>query len=207
MGMTATEKWIKILPRGRILEEDVERIKKLVYLCRRKRWQNRTMQIVVPLFGKRRSTVEGKDGTAMDENVKQECIRRLGVLRKQGLLTDIDVVAKFEQGELCVSEAQRIMGETVGIIFPVSSKPLYQKALSDMYYDEAILYFLMAQNTTLGMMLTALFVSAHQDEWEMEQQALEAKEPCAYIYNYDTMDTECGFIRYDLFNGGPIRIA
>lgn len=145
-------------------------------------------------------------------SVKEECKQRLEILKQQGLITDMDVVGLFENDRLCISEANMMLGQPCGIIFELSDKSEYnnvfkEKITSSLNKSGATPYFLMAQNTSLGLLVSVLYVSEYVEQWEMERDDLENQNPCAYVYNIDEGFCEVSYIRYKMLNGGPIRIA
>ncbi len=142
------------------------------------------------------------------DKIVAEGVRRLEILKSQGLMTDIDVVKMYENDELCVSEANSVFGEVCGVIIPVKNKPKYKGVMED---GELSLYgtpyFAIAQNTSFGLMLSVLYISSDESQWPCEREYLSEKAPYAYVYNFDEDFGEIGSIYYDMFNGGPIRVG
>lgn len=145
----------------------------------------------------------------MKNAVKKECLARIEILKEQGLMTDLDVTGLFEKGELCVSEANVVLGYPCGVIMPLSQKKSYGDAIRKNLIPliHGTPYFAMAQNTSYGIMLSVLCVSNNEDAWETERENLENKEPLAFVYNFDDDFEDVGYIVYEMFNGGPIRTA
>lgn len=142
-------------------------------------------------------------------DVKKECLERINILKEQGLLTDIDVLKMFENENIvCISEANQLFGEIIGIVMPSTQKKMYQTALANMKNDmpKTTPYFGMAQNTSFGMMVSLLYVGSSPSTWEEERNNLKSKLCYAYVYNVDDEYGEIGSIEYDMFMGGPIRI-
>ncbi len=145
----------------------------------------------------------------MEEKIKKECIDRIEMLIDQGVLTDIDILGLFEKGELCVSEANMLFGSPCGVIFNLKDKKRYYEIFKNKVENEIYgkAYFIMVQNTSFGMMMSVLYVPNFEEDWELNKADLEERSPYAYIYNFDEDYGEAGYIRYDIFNGGPIRTA
>ena len=131
------------------------------------------------------------------------------MLINKGVLTDIDIVGLFKKGELCVSEANMVLGMPCGVIFDLKSKKKYYEIYKNNIKNsiDGEPYFIMAQNTSYGLLLSVLYVSKYTQEWQMDGDSLNSGNPLAYIYNVDEDFGEVGYIRFDIFNGGPIRTA
>ena len=146
-------------------------------------------------------------------NVKtNECIKRLEILKAQGLLTDIDIIKIFEKGSMCISEPNMVLGQPCGVIFDIESKPKYKKIFNEeikprLQRLNAVPYFGIVQNTSFGLMFMVFYVSESESNWETERDELRDKSICAYVYNIDESFGEVGYIDYGMFNGGPIRTA
>lgn len=142
-------------------------------------------------------------------DAKKECLDRISILKEQGLITDLDVSKLFkDEGIVCISEANILMGNVIGIVIPSTQKKMYQIALAKMKKDhpKAIPYFGMAQNTSLGMLVSFLYIGSDSKGWNDERNDLKNKQCYAYVYNVDGEYGEIGSIAYDFFMGGPIRI-
>lgn len=59
-------------------------------------------------------------------------------------------------------------------------------------------YHCIRSYTEIGMMLSCLYVSSSEEEWEMERADLEGNRPIAYVYN-------AGFPEFSEFGGIGIR--
>ncbi len=51
-----------------------------------------------------------------------------------------------------------------------------------------LVYMVVRSYTEIGKMDAFLYVSDHQEEWEMDRQDLLDGEPLAYVYNHDMPD-------------------
>lgn len=145
----------------------------------------------------------------MSKSFDEECITRLNMLIDQGVLTDINILKLFEKGELCVSEANMILGEPCGVILNLKEKSKYYEIFKNKVEGDinGKPYFIMVQNTSFGLLMSVLFVSVYAEEWEMDRESLAEHEPLAFVYNINEKFGEVGYIKYDIFNGGPIRTA
>lgn len=145
----------------------------------------------------------------MDHRIKRECLDRIEFLKEQGLLTDLNVTELFEEGKLCISEANMVFGQPCGVVHVLKNKPVYQKVVDKNFEIKHIAtpYFAMAQNTSFGLMISILYVSHYPEQWENERRMLKEQKPFAFVYNIDEDYGEVGPIIYQIINGGPIRTA
>lgn len=69
-----------------------------------------------------------------------------------------------------------------------------------------LVYHCIRSHTEMGMMLSCLYVSSSEEEWEMERVDLERNRPLAYVYNADFPEfSEFGSIGIKQQFGGVIR--
>lgn len=69
-------------------------------------------------------------------------------------------------------------------------------------------YHLIWTDTTIGNMLSILYVSDQPEEWDMDMDDCKYMTPCAYVMNLsDPICSEFGSIGVQLMSGGLIRIA
>ena len=67
-------------------------------------------------------------------------------------------------------------------------------------------YHCIRSYTQMGILLSCLYVSSSEEEWEMERADLEGNRPLAYVYNADFPEfSEFGGIRIKQQFGGVIR--
>ena len=142
--------------------------------------------------------------------MNDKIILRIEILEEEGMLTDLNVKELLEKGELCVSELTVIF-EVVGVILPIKSKSIYNKTYVDSKNAFKSLmihpYFALAQNTSLGLLVSFLYVSEYEEEWEYERECLRNHRPLAWVYNIDDETGEIGAIHYKMFSGGPGRLG
>lgn len=143
-----------------------------------------------------------------------ECVERLEILKKQGLETDINIVEVFKKGSICISEPNMVFGMPCGVIFNIENKPYYKQIFEDtiihemkLIYKDITPYFGIVQNTSFGLLFSVFYVSHDEQEWEQERYELENKDLCVYVFNIDDSYGEFGYIKYEMFTGGPIRTA
>jgi len=69
-------------------------------------------------------------------------------------------------------------------------------------------YHVIDSRTSIGRMLSYLYVSSNEEEWELDRQDLKDGYPFVYVENVDNeILSEFGNIGIELRNGGVIRIA
>ena len=70
----------------------------------------------------------------------------------------------------------------------------------------AIVYHVIRSNTTIGEMYSLLYISKHEEEWEMDREDLSAGQVFAYVINKTIPDfSEYGTIGIKPFIGGVVR--
>lgn len=145
----------------------------------------------------------------MNTEIREEIANRIDILIEQGLLTDLDVKQMAMDGKLCVSCPMTLFGDLIGIVNPSDINPSIEeklnKGINDMDYLNVIPYFSMLMDTPYGELLTILYIDPDKETWEMEKSQLKEKNPCAFVYNLTDEQGEVGFIKYEMFSGGPIR--
>lgn len=71
-----------------------------------------------------------------------------------------------------------------------------------------MVYHVIQNDSTIGRMLTFLYVSNSPEEWTMEHEDLKAGTPMAYVVNIDNdIYSEFGSVRIQNYLGGLIRIG
>lgn len=147
----------------------------------------------------------------MEKKIKKEIEKRLAILKKQGMQTDLDLLEIITTDGGCISSAENVMGYTVGILDTVTVDShiheIWDKAVSKISLLGATAYLGMYMNTTMGELLTVLYISDSESEWKLQREELKRKNTCALVYNVSEKYSEFGYIEYDMYNGGPIRIG
>lgn len=109
------------------------------------------------------------------------------------------VITRFRrQGEVLKSEV-------AGILYDLNDEE--KKAVADWEEESGgIVYAAILNNMVFGRCLSLLYVSAEEEEWELEREDLEEKVPLAYVANLDAPDcSELGSIGIASVNGGLAR--
>lgn len=71
---------------------------------------------------------------------------------------------------------------------------------------KCLVYHVIQNHMTIGQMLTFLYVSNVEEEWEMERNDLEVGLPIAYVVNVDhDICSEFGTVRIQKHLGGLLR--
>ena len=84
-----------------------------------------------------------------------------------------------------------------------------QKARVKQFEDESggFVYHVIQNYTDFGEMLSFLFVSKYEDEWERDRAELKERLPFVYVANVsDEMCSEYGCIQIKPYMGGVLRI-
>lgn len=109
------------------------------------------------------------------------------------------VITKFrKQGTVLKSE-------TAGILYDLNDEE--KKAVADWEEESGgIVYAAILSNMVFGRCLALLYVSAEDEEWELDREDLEGRVPLAYVANLDAPDcSELGSIGIAPANGGLVR--
>ena len=70
-----------------------------------------------------------------------------------------------------------------------------------------LVYHCIRSHTEMGMMLSCLYVSSSEEEWEMERADLKEDRPIAYVYNASSPElSEFGSIEICPLFGGVFRV-
>lgn len=109
------------------------------------------------------------------------------------------VITKFrKQGTVLKSE-------TAGILYDLNDEE--KKAVTDWEEESGgIVYAVILSNMVFGRCLALLYVSAEEEEWELDREDLEGRVPLAYVANLDAPDcSELESIGITSANGGLVR--
>lgn len=127
---------------------------------------------------------------------KQEAIQRMKMLNLH-----INVLREFEK------EDRLNISEYGGFLYWLNSE---QQAIVDEFEAEwnTLVYHVIHSYTSIGEMLTLLYVSNYPEEWEYDRQDLAEGYPLAYVKNLDDPYlSEIGSVGIECRIGGLIRTA
>lgn len=128
---------------------------------------------------------------------KEEAIKRMKVL---GVFNE--TIRQFQKEDL-VSYSEPPMGANYWLD---EEQQKLVKAFEKEY--NALVYFVIRSYTQFGKLDSFLYVSDHEEEWEMDNEDLEDGYALAYVHNYDMEDfSEFGSIGVQERFGGLIRTA
>lgn len=133
---------------------------------------------------------------ATKEQMKQEALARMKLLKLYSVLLE-----DFEDGKISYSEGE------FGRLYRVKRKveEVIQKFENRTGY---LVYHVINNDTSIGHMLTLLYVSTEMDEWAADKQDLQEGCPLAYVENLTYPDcSEFGSVGVKPFNGGVVRTA
>lgn len=133
---------------------------------------------------------------ATKEQMKQEALARMKLLKLYSVLLE-----DFEDGKISYSEGE------FGRLYRVKRKveEVIQKFENRTGY---LVYHVINNDTSIGHMLTLLYVSTEMDEWAVDKRDLQEGCPLAYVENITYPDcSEFGSVGVKPFNGGVVRTA
>lgn len=130
------------------------------------------------------------------EKQKEEAASRMKKLKLHE-----NVIKEFtEKGKLNVSELQ-------GLLYWLDDS---EKEMVKRFEDknDAIVYHIIKNRTSMGVMYSLLYVSKYEEEWEMDNEELKEGYPLVYVVNNTYPDcSEFGSIEIKILNGGLVRTA
>lgn len=134
---------------------------------------------------------------ATKEQMKQEALARMKLLDMYPY-----VVERFDEGGIIY-----YTWDVSGTLFLLADeiREVVQKFENQTGY---LVYHVIDNNTSIGRMLTLLYVSTEMDEWAADKQDLQEGCPLAYVENITYPDcSEFGSVGVKPFNGGVVRTA
>ena len=143
-----------------------------------------------------------------DKNmIIDEAISRIETLTEKYSLNP-NILKYFKQGKVYYSYLTA--GGFMASIDTISYDPAYEKAVRDFeaYYSGYKVYHAIEAHTAFGKMLSLLYVSSDENEWEMER--LYGNSVMSYTVNMDEPDeSEFGYITVGQFgeSGALVRIG
>ena len=136
----------------------------------------------------------------------KQAIERLEILEKEYLLHE-NVLKEFkEDGTIYYSE--NLGGAFSGILYWLENKNEYVEKVRKIEKERNIfVYHCILNHTIDGDLLTMLYVSEYQDEWDFEKNDLRNGCTDAYVCNLNRdIDSEFGSVQITCVNGGLVRV-
>lgn len=153
------------------------------------------------------------------EEMKCEAVKRLESLNSLQPIEDLVIDEFKEKGTVVYSEINNINGLKIPTNFSLDTQSKVDdlkeiepsfKALVERFekWNDALVYYTILSHTSIGPMLSILYVSNEKDEWEDDRKILKEHTPLAYICNFDEPDcSEFGYIKIAQAFGGVYRVA
>ncbi len=135
---------------------------------------------------------------ATKEQMKQEALARMKLLDLYPY-----TVRRFDEEGLIYCS----WGVSGGALFLLTDeiREVVEKFENQTGY---LVYYVIENHTSIGHMLTLLYVSTEMDEWPAHKQDLQDGCPLAYVENLTYPDcSEFGSVGVKPFNGGVVRTA
>lgn len=134
---------------------------------------------------------------ATKEAMKKEAIERMNILNLHP-----NVIKEFtEKGTLNYSYSE------LGFLYWLTDET---QARVEKFERETeyLVYHVIEDETSIGRLITFLYVSTCEDEWEADKEDLGAGQCIAYVVNKeDEMFSEFGSVGLKSINGGVVRTA
>ena len=139
-------------------------------------------------------------------DVESEIVERLEILKNTGVMTDLDMTNIFmQEGEICCSLLQSVLGTPVGVVNRLSEQPAYKKLLQLLSQQVSQQFYFLMGST--GNELAFLYVSGDPKKWENEKLALEEGKAYAFVVDPEEMTASVRQIVFQMVNGGPIVVS
>ena len=137
---------------------------------------------------------------------KQEAIKRLKILRQQGLLKN--VVDDFRKNNLIYYSEQTQLGGVLYWCTQANGANRFVKVIEEFEQEHnATVYHAIHCYTEFGELLNLLYVSDYEEEWQQDRQDLKENYSFCYVVNLDAeIFSEFGSVGINIVNGGLIRI-
>lgn len=125
--------------------------------------------------------------------IKEEAVARMKMLKLHG-----NVIRDFLGGKLNASE-------NGGILFWLNDED--KKLVENVEKENNVtVYHVIKNRTSLGTILTMLYVSQHKEDWVADKKDLASGEMIAYVYNIDApYCSEFGYVGIKPQWGGLVR--
>jgi len=148
------------------------------------------------------------------EALKQEALKRLEILKQNGMSYYKSVIKTFENNDVPIFENQGFLKSVFYNLYGNKGQEPYDEIIKakeefEKEYD-GMVYLILISHTNFGTVYDMLYVSKNDEEWEMDID--ELKQGYAYVncVNADFPDFseigEIGFA-YDKVCGGIYRIS
>ena len=131
------------------------------------------------------------------ETMKNEAVKRMHAMH---MLDDV-VNAFKNENHLFLSERQNSFWQAT--LYDMTDKEILSKIEEFEKEYSGLVYHVQLTHTTMGDMYSLLYVSDHEEEWQMDWEEIE-KEAFAYVINGDI--EEFGTIGIKPYMGGIARI-
>ena len=137
---------------------------------------------------------------------KQQAIERLEILQKEYLLHK-NVLKEFKEDET-IYYSENLGGAYSGILYWLANKNEYIEKVKQIEIEQRIfVYHCILNHTIDGDLLSMLYVSKYQNEWEFEKNDLKTGCIDVYVCNLNRdIDSEFGSIQITGVNGGIVRL-
>ena len=130
------------------------------------------------------------------------------LLRMKALNIHENAIREFEsEGMLNFSEKGMIFGVPVGVLYWLDEE---ESKMVKAWEQETgnMVYHVIKDHTTIGVMYSFLYVSTYTEEWERDREDLSEGYALAYVKNMENEDfSEYGGIGIKPCYGGVIRTA
>ena len=143
------------------------------------------------------------------EEMKNEAIKRLEIMKAQGLMNCVLRSFKKKDTELYMSENNGLCGALYYFNDLGGAKQEWIDLVNQ--FEEkynCLVYHITHEYTSFGELLDLFFVSDCKEDWGDDMYDLYNKQSYAYVYNLSVPEySEFGTIAYRVSGGGLIRVS
>ena len=138
------------------------------------------------------------------EEKKQEALKRLEILKKNGMTYGAPIRQFRDEGEIGIFEDQGGFAKAVyyGLYMNTGDGDFYddlaEKVKEFQEKHECLVYLILVNHTGIGDLCSFFYVSDQPEEWDYDIDDLENGYQCVYCYNRDDdMFSEFGSIAFE----------
>lgn len=137
------------------------------------------------------------------EKQKQEAIKRLELLQKEYMIHK-NVLKEFKENET-IYYSENFAGIFKGILYWLRNKQEYMDIVKELEEKRNVYVYhcILNHYKDVGDILTMLFVSADEKNWQDEREKIEDGYVNSYVYNFNfILDSGFHYIEITGVNGG-----
>lgn len=148
------------------------------------------------------------------EKQRKEALKRLEILKKNGMVYSKPVIDTFKKGDVPIFENQHpLFRSTFYYLYGNQGQEPYDTIIREKEKFEkefgCMVYMILISHSNIGTCYDMFYVSKNEEEWQMDIDELEQGYSYVNCYNASYDESEIGEIgfAYDKAMGGIYRTA